>query len=336
MNVRSALLAIAFVALSPCAARGQAPVRPAVAGDAVRVFLDCEIGCDFNYLRVETPWAAFVRDRAVADVHLLVIRQETGSGGRQYTINALGLGANAGRSDTLVFSTEPSATDDTRRAELTRYVQLALVPYATRTQTGRSLRVIGAKRDGNDEDGQTGPDRWNAWVFNISADGDLEREQQQSDYGLSADLSARRITAALKVGFELEGDFNRSRFTLDEQVSVSSSTFQNTQLAIRAAPAIEYSAWPYEESTRRQLVAQYSVGVSAFRYREETIFDRLSETRPTHALVLGYDVRQPWGSADAGMEASSYLDDFSQQRLEVGGELRRMWRIARIATRRIP
>jgi hypothetical protein len=67
-------------------------------------------------------------------------------------------------------------------------------------------------------------------------------------------------------------------------------------------------------------VFQYSAGASSFRYREQTIFDRVRETRPSHAFVVGYDVRQPWGSADASLEASSYLDDRSQNRLEFDTE----------------
>jgi hypothetical protein len=100
------------------------------------------------------------------------------------------------------------------------------------------------------------------------------------------------------------------------QAAASSSTFQNTQLVLRLAPAVEYSVWPYAEATRRQLTVQYSVGISDFRYREETIFDRLAETRPTQALVVGYDTEQPWGSADAELEAASFLDNARQHRLE--------------------
>lgn len=347
------LLAL-LVALAPRAGSGQAPV-PTASSQALRVFLDCD-NCDFDHLRVETPWVAFVRDRAVADVHLLITNQGTGGGGQQYTLNALGLGTYAGRNDTLVFSTEPNSTDDARRAEITRNIQLALVPFALRTAQGRSLRVMSARRgDDDDERAPSGPDRWNAWVFNVGAFGEVEREQQQSDLSLSGELSAQRITEQLKLGASFDGDYSRSRFTLDEdeegaerqvtstresysggavavrslgahwgaggEISASSSTFDNTRLRVRVAPAVEYSLWPYVESTRRQLTVQYSVGVSAFRYREETIFDRLSETRPTQALVVGYDVRQPWGSADATLEASNYLDDVKQNRLVFDGEL---------------
>jgi hypothetical protein len=79
--------------------------------------------------------------------------------------------------------------------------------------------------------------------------------------------------------------------------------------------------WPYAEATRRQLALQYSVGVSTFNYREETIYGKFSETRPTHAFIVGYDVRQPWGSADAELEAAGFLDDFTQYHVEFGGEI---------------
>ena len=195
-----------------------------------------------------------------------------------------------------------------------------------------------------------GRDRWNSWVFRVESGASMEREQQQSDVSANGELEARRITEVLKVGAAVEGNFRRSRFTLDDggvvtnlreryeggavvvksvghnwgtgiELSVGSSTFQNTRLAVRAAPAIEYSVWPYAQATRRQLTVQYSVGTSAFRYREETIFDRMAETRPTHALVVGYDLRQPWGRAELTTEASSYLDDRSQYRLVGDGEL---------------
>jgi hypothetical protein len=105
------------------------------------------------------------------------------------------------------------------------------------------------------------------------------------------------------------------------EAAVSSSTFENTELAIRAAPAIEYSVWPYDEATRRQLTIQYSLGVSAFDYREETIYGKFRETRPTQSLIAGYDVVQPWGSGEATLESSGFLDDFKQYRLEFDGEI---------------
>jgi hypothetical protein len=341
---KSFLVCLALAASLSVRADAQRTLR----AEPLRVFLDCQF-CDSNYLQVETPWVAFVRDRTAGDVHVLLTQIGTGAGGLRYQLELLEQGG-AARRDTLSFETPPSVTDDARRTEILRNIQLALVPYALRTEAGRGLRLAPQRRGDDDDNRPAGPDRWNAWVFEIGTGASAEKEQRQNEVQVDGNLEARRITSGLKIGFQASADFERSEFQLDDdegsfistresydggavvvrsiggqwglgaQAAVSSSTFQNTQLVVRAAPALEYSLWPYEEATRRQLVFQYSVGVSSFKYREETIFDKMSEVRPNHAFVVGYDVRQPWGSAEAGLEAAAYLDDMSQNRLEFDAE----------------
>jgi hypothetical protein len=338
------IVLIVLVLLSTTVGHAQA-----LRANPIRVFLDCNF-CDFNYLQVETPWVAFVRDRADADVHLLLTSIETGGGGERYDLEVLPA-ANPARRDTIVFQTQPSATDDARRAEITRNIQLGLAPYALRTEAGRTLRIMTARRDDDLQDRPRNTrDPWKAWVFEVSGGSSLEKEEHQSEAQFEGSLQGRRVTSRLKIGFDGNAEFQRSRFDLDDedstitstfenydggavvvhsigrkwglgaQVSASSSTFRNTEFALRGAPALEYSLWPYEEATRRQLVFQYSVGLSSFTYREETIFDRTSEVRPNHTFVVGYDVRQPWGSANASLEAAAYLDDLTQNRLELDAE----------------
>jgi hypothetical protein len=211
--------------------------------------------------------------------------------------------------------------------------------------------------DEDDEDRRStatgGTDPWKAWVFELDANGSIDKEARQEQFEWGGSFDARRITSRWKFGFSADAEFNENRFRLDEedggaeivsirenysggavavrshgphwgsgfQVSLSSSTFSNTRFALRAAPAIEYSVFPYDEFTRRQLTVQYSVGMSSYKYREVTIFGRLEETRPTHALVIGYDVSQPWGSADVTFETARYLDDRTQWRLDFEGEI---------------
>lgn len=337
-------LALGAVVLTTASA--QTAPRP----EAVRVFLDCNF-CDLTYLQVETPWVAFVRDRTAGDVHLLLTSIETGGGGQRYQLEVLQ--NDRTRRDTLTFQTEPSATDDARRREIVRNVQLALVPYALRTESGRKLQLMPMRDEDDEEDRpRPGRDRWRSWVFEISGGTSIEKEERQSETSFEGSFQGRRVTSLLKLGFEGSADYQRSKFQLDDddststlvsttesysgglvavhsigrkwglgaEATIASSTFSNTRLALRAAPAIEYSVWPYEEATRRQLVFQYSMGVSAFKYREETIFDKLSEVRPNHTFITSYDVRQPWGSANASLEAAAYLDDMAQNRLELDAE----------------
>lgn len=104
-------------------------------------------------------------------------------------------------------------------------------------------------------------------------------------------------------------------WSVGQRASLSSSTFLNQKLAARFAPAVEYSVFPYSESTRRELTFLYAAGIAAFTYEDTTIFDKLSEVRPHQSLTASLGLKQPWGSVNTSLEAASYLDDFTQRRL---------------------
>ena len=78
---------------------------------------------------------------------------------------------------------------------------------------------------------------------------------------------------------------------------------------------MEYNIFPYSESTRKQLTLQYTVGINSFRYRDTTIFEKISEVRPNQTLTASISTTQPWGSMSGSIEGANYLDDFSKRRL---------------------
>jgi hypothetical protein len=232
-------------------------------------------------------------------------------------------------------------------------MQFGLMPYVLQTPQSERLSLDFRPNPAQRADARPVRDPWNAWVFRISGEGDVEKEQRQSETQLEGSFSANRITEKLKLGLSASGEHNRDRveFERDGQIerrtatrrefssgaivirslgahwgagfeaSASSSTFQNIDLALRAAPAVEFSVWPYAEATRRQLTLQYSLGITSYRYGELTIFDKLSETRPTQSFIVGYDERQPWGEAELTLESASFLDNLEQFRLEFDSEL---------------
>lgn len=358
-SLRGVFASLVFVIAAASEAVAQNPDTTGARGGAARVFLDCD-ECDFDYIRVETPWVAWVRDRAVADVHVLVSRIGTGGGGEQYTLLFLGARSFAGRVDTLQYVAPTTNVEAETRDGLLRTIHLGLVPYAARSPEAARLRVSVARRDEEDERMPRPGDRdpWNAWVFEVGADGSVEREEQLNDRQIEASLEAQRITDRWKFGiagdaefihelteYEIEDEAGEpveitatrrfeeysfggvvvkslsAHWGIGAEAAASSSTFQNTRLALRAAPAIEYSLWPYAEATSRQVTLQYSVGISAFEYEEETIYGKFRETRPTQSFVVGYDVTQPWGEGEASLETSGFLDDFKQYRLQFDGEI---------------
>jgi hypothetical protein len=107
-------------AMRPHVARAQVAASPQAPVGTLSVFLDCRDGCDTQYIRTEIAYVNWVRDRTVADVHVLVTSQDAGGGGDAFTLAFIGQRAYAGRGDTLTFTTNATTTSDEERQGVTR------------------------------------------------------------------------------------------------------------------------------------------------------------------------------------------------------------------------
>ena len=108
-----------------------------IAREGARVFLDCD-RCDEDYLRKEVTFIDYVRNREDADVHVLVTTQDTGGGGRQWTLKFIGLGAYQGVDQTLIYNSPQTATPDETRAGFAEVFKLGwcATPRARRSPIG--------------------------------------------------------------------------------------------------------------------------------------------------------------------------------------------------------
>ena len=52
--------------------------------DKLKVFIDCNY-CDISFIKQEITYLTYVRDRLLADVHIQLMDQNSGSGGELYT-----------------------------------------------------------------------------------------------------------------------------------------------------------------------------------------------------------------------------------------------------------
>ena len=320
-------------------------------GGRTRLYLDCQSpGChDGDFFQREIPFVAWMRNRQDADLHVLITSQPTGGGGRSYELFFLGRGRYAGVEDTLRFASQPAATDDELRRGLLRPLKLGLVPYLTDTPEAERLELVYRAPDTVEEEGAASPalDPWDAWRFGVSLNGFFNGESSSGSNNTYGRLFANRVTETWKLSLSVNGNRSFSRFELDDRTvenevrnygggglltralgphlsagitaSARQSSFQNMDLQVRVAPAVEYDIFPYAESSRRSLVLRYTVGASHFDYEEITIFDKLKEQRTDHALQVGLDLTQPWGSVNVSLEGSQYLSDLSQNRLTAGG-----------------
>lgn len=348
-SCRAFLAHCAVALLCSLFATASARAQPAASTARVAVFLDCGFECDQDFLRTEITFVDWVRDRTAADVHILVTSQRTGGGGREFTLAFLGQRRFAGVGDTLQLVTAQGSTDDETRRGVGRTLRLGLVPFLVRTSLADrlDLTVAAAATGTTATAAPAGRDRWNAWVFTVGANGNLNGEQSSSFRSVSGNVMARRITEEWKLSFRAWENYHRSVFDLGDsrtvfvrrsttlsqlavrslgprlsaglRSSLGSSTFENKRFFYRLTPAVEYDVFPYSESTRRMLTVQYAAGVESFDYREETIYFRTQETRPIHTLEVSLSQNQPWGSVDASLEGGQYLDDTNKNFASVSG-----------------
>jgi hypothetical protein len=330
----------------PLAARQVPPSAPAAA-EATRVFLDCNTFCDFDHIRREITYVNWVRDRADADVHLIITSQDTG-GGREYVLRFIGLRAFLNSDNEIRFSTQQTETDDEIRRRQTQRLALGLAQYVARGVLADRLQLTYSAPGGAGAVTTQQPrDPWNLWVFEVGMNGFFSGESQTKQTHLNGSLEASRVSETWKFRMEVEGNRSHSSFQLEDEVFKSTtssyelsslvvrslskqwslglevtggrSTRENYDLLLKLEPGIEYNVFPYSESSRRQFVFIYSLGLNYENYRDTTIYDKLVESRPVNRLTIAGAATQPWGRLEARLVGSTYLDDFSKNRISVFG-----------------
>lgn len=349
------LAALAFAAPARAQETPAAPPPPSTATadaaqPATRVYIDCTgfDYCDFDFYRREIPFVDHVRDRSDADVHLLIVQEETGGGGSRYTLTFIGQRRFAGVADTLHESTPAAASADDVRRTLAAAMKVGLLRYVRGTPAASRLSVEYHAPETAAAAQAAARDPWNHWTFRTGVNGLFQGEKSFHSRYMNVSLSGNRVTAGWKLQLSANGSYNENRFDIDSVTSVTSlqrdfsgsllsvrsvtehfsvgakgsatrSTFLNYDLYTRAAPAVEYDFFPYSESSRRSLSLLYSVGVNSYDYHSRTIFNRMHETRLDQSLTASLALRQKWGSVSFSAEGAHFLDDPSRNRLVLFG-----------------
>lgn len=347
--VTALLLAVAAAGLAKRTARAQegGGETPGQAVQTIDVFLDCQtFFCDFDHFRREIGFVNWVRDRRDAQVHVLGTHRQTGGGGREHALMFIGQREFVGQLDTLIYISSNTDSEAEIRDGLVRTVQLGLVRFVAKTPTAERLAITYTAPP---EQRETAADPWNLWVFTLGLSGNISAQSQQRLFAGNGSFRANRTAEDWKLDFLLSGRASRDEtdvpevdttfvntqefFSVDALVVrslgehwsaglrafVGSSTFINTDLTLQAGPALEYSAYRYSESTRRQLAFLYTAGVAAFDYEEETVFGVTSEVRPKHVLEISLVIQESWGAANTSFQASQFLHDLSKHRLDLSG-----------------
>jgi hypothetical protein len=347
----AAALLVALVVLAVLPAGAQTPpAKPARPPQALpKVFLDWP-GADIGFFRAEIPFVEFVPGLGQAQVRVLVTPQGT-PGSETFAVEFSGLKEFQGDDNTLTHTPVPGDKPEDVRKGLAGLVKLGLMRYVAKTPAAKFVSV-------NFQDlvkPTSVVDKWDFWVFNLSANTFQMGETQFKSGMYFGSFSANRVTPELKIQTSVYGNLQKMRFDFGDDIyessshgygfsglvvkslsqhwsagaffSITSSTFSNLKLGVNVSPAVEFDLFPYSESTKKQFRILYRIGYTGARYNEETIYFKTSESLIQESLSFAYEVKRPWGTVSLNLEGSNYMHDFRKNRIELGGEVSfRIWR----------
>lgn len=319
--------------------------------EALNVFIDSHY-VNMDFLRREIPYINYVRDRKEADVHIMITRRGTGSGGNEYSIYYIGADNFTGMNDTLIYNSGPDETTDETRIGRCNVLQLGLMKYVAKTPISREIKID--YRSKGLEDEQIVEDKWKSWVFKVDVSGEFRYEESYNNREAKSSFSASKVTPEWRIDLNGKGEYNVSNYTLSDgdvyrnertsyeikalvvksitdhwsagaSAEVDHSTYSNNELAYSIFPAIEYNVFPYQESTLRQLRFMYSSGYKFINYLDTTLYDKISEGLFQQRLTIAYEIRKPWGSIITSLRGNAYWHDFSKNNLSFNTWI--SWRI---------
>ncbi len=313
----------------------------------INFFIDCE-DCDLTYVRQKLPFVSLVRDPKLADVHLLVSDSQTGSGGRKYFMNFIGINNFKDKNFQFEFIANQSDTEDDVRKGLLKIFKIGMLSYMAQSDELNSLEVDVTEKDGKKAD-QMITDPWKKWVFRIESGGEFQKEKRQDEYSIRTELRADKITEEWKTRLIASYELNQENYWDDEEKitnkqnekqasgnlikslsqrwsagvfsEYSSSTYTNINHSLKTAIALEYNFFDWSESNRRIFSIGYHLGLKNVNYHEETIYNKTKETLAYENLKIKLEMVQPWGSIETSLEGSHYFHDLLKNRLTLESDL---------------
>lgn len=322
------LILILFLGVMPFAFTQQ--------GKELKIFVDCQF-CDNSYFRQNLDHVEFVRDRKVADIHLMFVRQETGSGGSSQQIQFFGLRDYVGMNDTVSYTLDINMTPAERRDKQLRHIQLGLVRYWLKQGNTDQIDITLKKAEKSAD--TVIKDPWNFWVFGLNVGGWANGQETYHDVNANGTISAKRITEKNKFSLRARYSRNFQRYVYDDEIvlgnqqsswlsvqeilsindhwsygfigGAGNSIFGNYKFYGEVKAGIEYDFFPYQESTNKQVILSYMLGGRYNNYYDTTLFNRGEEFLGQQEIMLAGTVNQPWGSFSASASWFNYLHDFS-------------------------
>lgn len=346
---------IAQITLSLCIAAYLAlPIHsyaqnPETEKSTIDIFIDCA-SCNIDYIRGRLTYINYVRDRTLADVHVLVRELGASSGSRTYELNFLGKQSFDKLDHKMTYNRIATETVAEFLEDFTKTLEMGLMPYLASTRLGKKIQIQAPKVPETDKlEAKTVEDPWDKWIFRIKAGGNTYIESQRSNLNVNSDVNAERVTPDIRFRNQLYYNYTQRKLNNDDEVifsfrkgygfngsvvksinnhwsaglfgGINSSTFSNNRFSTYAHPAIEYSFFSYEDVLEKEFTIAYKIGPSFSKYFEETIYGKTEEGLWTESLSLQLRVIKDWGNIYSRLEGSHFFHDFGKNSLELQNNL---------------
>lgn len=283
-----------------------------------------------------------MRDRQEAEVFMQLIRQRSGNGGNQFSLQIAGQESFEGMRDTLTFFTNPEDSDGVVRKAMIDHIRKGLLPFVLKSAWADKVTF---SVDVPDEGVAVAEEKdpWDNWVFRMSANGNISGEQNFSNFNLNSRFNVSRVTNESKLFVSTSLNNQASRFDLETESirtknnssslfvlyakslsdhwsvggfgQIRRSDFSNLKSSWAFKPAIEYSFVPYSENVTRELKLLYRIGPVSNKYNTLTTFNVIEETLIEQNIDLEYKLIKDWGSLEFDVEWDNYARDLKQSSL---------------------
>jgi len=315
----------------------------------LKVFLDLQYWTDKNYIRQEIPIVDYVRDKELADVHIIMTRHGAGQAGTIYNIRLIGRRDFSGMDNELEYWSSSTETEYETRKGYTKILKIGLSPYIVSDEGMINKLSVDYETDSLQANEIEETDSWKRWVFEIYGGGYFDSEQTRNSMHIRYGIYADKVTEEWKIRARPYFNYNYDEYDINGSsikkithrdgfhgyliksignhwgaglfANLLSSTYHNMDFQVETSPGIEYSLFPYSEATKRSISFAYKLDYSYNDYIDETIYGETEESLWGHSIVLSADFQQPWGSIRAGVTGSHHFHDFNSNRVELFSSL---------------
>lgn len=313
--------------------------------EQLKLFIDCS--CEKNFIRQEIKFVNHVRDQALANVQLFIYDIANGSGGKTYKLEFKGLSDYADISETEDYDTNLNMTSDEVRKGLVKEIKKGLLSYLIKSDLADNIVYKVSNTGLSEQQNIDFDDPWNNWIFEVYGEAELNTESSRKEFEYELGFESDRVTEKWRVRTDVQMNQARSEFVRDDDTftserfryfaagsivrslndhwstgifgGLSHDTFTNMDFRYYINPAIEYNIFPYNEVLRREIVFAYRIGYFHNDYLEPTIFNKTTEGVFNHSLDVQVRYRQPWGNLYTRLRASTFLNDFEKNRIQLFG-----------------